>query len=616
MKTSIVTYKIAHRCIRNVAVFTVFIGLTGCTLHHEQIRPITESLESHPKDDLFVNDWMRYEKTDAAYLIKPNVCSQGARKTVFFVTLSGGGSRAAYFSASVLHELNRIGQKPITPNIDGIFSVSGGSITAALYGISSDEVNIQESSNTRPIWSENLTNDVLSKNLTLSMAKELFNPILLAPYLFNDLSRTDLLQQTIEKEIFRNDGAPITFRSLNQSRPPIFIVAANATMENYDSFAPLPFGSPFLFARPDLAKLGDDLASIPIAKAVSASAAFPGLLTPVALPRYRRSTHEVQLGKLRYLHLIDGGNADNLGLLGVKRALLENDYRLLRDCENIVVLSVDAFGLQGFHSDLKSYEASPVGWVFDHKSALASFDALLAANRARLLGEFKSRMFMPPGSEELCRKDGLPDDICGGGVRADWDDINRLVKQKLYFVHLNFDSPEMTSQTSFTYCKGSYPSPDPQCEEKPVDGFRLGCEQRQLIRRIKAIPTTFGLNHDEMADIRAFVSILNHPKNICLHHLWDIVSNEASHDKNFYEQASASCDETPILKRGEIPMVKKNGHVRGRIFSDVIIKDINERYATQDENCQKLEPHSDEERIIFLYDAKSKLIEAPQYLNN
>lgn len=74
---------------------------------------------------------------------------------------------------------------------------------------------------------------------------------------------------------------------------------------------------------------------------VAASAAFPGLLSPVTIPRYRLSQREADKGWQRYVHLIDGGNSDNRGLLGVKRALLEDHHRLLRDCDSVVVLSGD-----------------------------------------------------------------------------------------------------------------------------------------------------------------------------------------------------------------------------------------------------------------------------------
>lgn len=603
---------LSSRLRRGSHVFVALLSLAGCASAPEPILPVTASRLAAADDQLMANDWTRYRGTAVPHLLAPSVCAGDARKTLFLVSFSGGGSRAAYFGARVLHELDKIGPQPLTPSIDGIFSVSGGSMTAALYALSGDRPDRFADMSARPTWTEQMTDAVLAKGLARSMAGELRSPGSLGGYLFGDLTRTDLLQRAIERDVFMHRGSSLTYKDLNPDRPPIFIVSAVATSEGELAFDPLPFGSPFLFSKGDLARIGDDLASVPLARAVTASAAFPGLLSPVTLPRYRRSTLEVQDGSKRYVHLIDGGNADNLGLLGVKRALLEDDHRLLRACENIVVLSVDAFGKQGRNTDDRPRERSPVGWFFDHNSALSSFDALLAANRARLLGEFKSRVFMPPGTEELCRKDGLPDDVCGGGVRADWGEINRLLKQKLFFVHLSFASPELAEQTNVTICHGDYGSADPKCEVEPVDGERLWCERRDLERRVAAIPTTFGLTEEEGADLRIFASLLNHSHNGCLKHLWSVVADGKQHTQAFYRYASASCDETQVLHRGEIPPAAC--HVRGRIFGDVIARAQGQRLSTAREECAALTGASHEERIRFLSAAKEKLEAAPQYL--
>ncbi|MDZ5637381.1 patatin-like phospholipase family protein [Janthinobacterium sp. GMG1] len=596
-------------CIISGVIFAL-LSVTACSSIPTDIRPITASAHAVTEDHLLVNDVRKYRQEKIMHLASPSLCTPQNKRTAFFLTLSGGGSRAAYFAASVLHELDKLGGDPISDKIDGIFSVSGGSIAAALYGVSTDQPKAGSAQSDRPIWSENLTDNVLTQHLGRTMAGQLLNPVKLGSYLFSDLSRTDLLQSAIEKEVFLNTGTPLTFQSLNPNRPPIYIVSTIATTQSSSWPDPRPFGSLFLFAQPDMIKLGVDLDSVSLSQAVTASAAFPGLLSPVSLPRYRLSQHEAELGIPRYVHLIDGGNADNLGLLGVKRILLENDYRILRDCENIVVLAVDAFGIQGVNHDDRAREKSPVGWFFDHNSALASFDALLAANRVRLLSEFKSRVFMPPGSEDLCRKDGLPDDVCGGGVRANWTEINHLLKEKLYFVHLNFDSPEVVAQRGITYCSSAYPDSS-GCEKKPVDDRKFILEKRDLIKRVQSIPTTFGLSSDEAADVRAFTSLLNHPNNVCLQHLSDVVSTKKRHTHNFYSRASASCDETPIINRGEIPPAAC--HIRGQIAGDVI-PIVKNSQATHVDLPQQLPTMTHEARIQFLYDAKKKLIESPKFL--
>ena len=120
-----------------VAVPSILLAiLAGCALPRDSIRPVTESAEALPQDRLLANDWMQYRDAGRTGLVKPSVCGPGQAKTAFFVTLSGGGSRAAYFAARVLHELDQQGPTPLTQRIDGIFSVSGGSLTAALYGVS------------------------------------------------------------------------------------------------------------------------------------------------------------------------------------------------------------------------------------------------------------------------------------------------------------------------------------------------------------------------------------------------------------------------------------------------------------------------------------------------
>jgi predicted acylesterase/phospholipase RssA len=529
------------------------------------------------------------------------------------MTFSGGGSRAAYFAAQVLHELDQDTEPAFTSYVDGIFAVSGGSIAAALYGMSGDgTVRGYE----RPAWSQSNIDRTLSQPLTHAMGWELASPPNFTSYVLGGRTRTDLLESAINAEIFKARDLTLTLGDLNPNRPPIYIISTVATTEGVDAFAPQPFGSLFTFSKRDLIRIGVDPDSVPLAKAIAASAAFPGLLSPVVLPRYRLSTHEGVLGLPRFVHLIDGGNSDNLGLLGAKHALLEDDYRLLRDCDSVVVVSVDAFGKQGFHSDTNEHESSPVGLIFDHRSALASFDALLAANRVRLLGEFKSRTFTPPGSEDLCRKDGLPDEVCNAGVRANWAEINQLLKKKLYFVHLNFNSTEIASQTNVTECQGEYGSKAARCEKMPVDGFRLVCEQRWLRKRLKEIPTKFGLTRNEMNDIKTFVSILNHPKNLCLNHLRDVVAGNMQHDPTFYRSASESCDATEDYKIGEVPVLQH--HFRGRLFGDFFFLDetkITEKDRESfDDSCHRAFAPTHDESVKFLLDAKERLIASPRYL--
>jgi NTE family protein len=146
----------------------------------------------------------------------------------------------------------------------------------------------------------------------------------------------------------------------------------------------LNYGVPFLFTQEFFDVLCSDLESFPIARAVAASNGFPGLFSPITLtnraadcggrqPGWLRRVPEAdrrnplsRLGvqaalleryldpsKTRYVHLVDGGVSDNLGLRvagGMMQNLAESPnaisalgYARLR---RILVLSIDGEGGQ------------------------------------------------------------------------------------------------------------------------------------------------------------------------------------------------------------------------------------------------------------------------------
>lgn len=64
---------------------------------------------------------------------------RGRKDVLVLLALSGGGSRAAYFSASVMLQLQDVYEDiDILQEVDAISSVSGGSVAAAYYAISGD----------------------------------------------------------------------------------------------------------------------------------------------------------------------------------------------------------------------------------------------------------------------------------------------------------------------------------------------------------------------------------------------------------------------------------------------------------------------------------------------
>lgn len=487
-------------------------------------------------------------------IIQRPVCVAGgsAPRTAFFLTISGGGSRAAAFGARVLSELKNVEGYDLASHIDVISSVSGGSVAASLYGVSKDG---GDGDAWRPEWGGNLIRKRLTANMKMSMAGELINPVFLGGYVFGSKNRTDALFAAVDADVLGLSGAghPMTMADLNPNRPQIIINSTVATKDDSDAFRPRPFGSLFTFTPTDLESIGVDYDSMPLSRAVAASAAFPGLLSPVVLNRYRLGSTEQERGVPKYIHLMDGGNVDNLGLLAVKRALVEDSHRLLVDCDQIVVMTVDAFGAQGYHKDDAPSMRSASGLVMDGNTLLSAFDALLAANRTRLLAEFKSRSFTPPADTEQCRKDDLPDDVCLGGVRVKWDEVNTLLKQKLLFVHLSFNSGELPMPPAGLHSRAPYePGKRSEQDKPPIDSVKQGNEVRALRSRLKQIPTTFGLSGAEFGDITAFVRLWFTPKNMCLAHLRDILIGNDRHGPGFYEKATDSCDETTSFTEAQL----------------------------------------------------------------
>lgn len=479
-------------------------------------------------------------------LVQQPVCSVdgSGKRTAFFVTISGGGSRAALFGARVLSELEHVDGEDLARHINVISSVSGGSLAAALYGISTDA---GQGEAWRPVWDDNLINERLDANLRLSAAEKLANPAFLGSYIFGHQTRTDALFAALDSDVFNVPGEhrSLTLGDMNPTRPQIILNSTIATRDDSDAFRPRPFGSLFTFTKSNLGSIGVDYSSMPVSRAVAASAAFPGMMSPVVLNRFQRGSDETVAGVPKYIHLIDGGASDNLGLLAVKRALIEDSHRLLTQCDQVIVLTVDAFGIQGNHRDDSPDMRSPLGLVIDTNTLLSAFDSLLAVSRTRALAEFKSRMFVPPANSEQCHKEGLPDNICVGGVRANWDEINTLLKQKLFFVHLSFDSEEIAGPPPpFNICESiDKNGQSSDCDYPPIQWDQHHNEVKALRTRLKLIPTTFGLPRDDVADISAFTKLLFWPQNRCLMHMRDMLVRGVQHTDVFYEEATNSCDE-------------------------------------------------------------------------
>lgn len=299
-----------------------------------------------------------YDK-DGGYRFK-NLSSPGNTDSLFVIlALSGGGTRAAALSYGVLEKLRdtRITWKGesrrLLDEVDVISSVSGGSFTAAYYALYGNEIF------------QSFESRFLKKNIEHELALQLLSPInwfRLASPMFD---RIDMATEYYDSHIF-NHG---TFNDLvRKGRRPFIVI--NAT--------DMTLGARFEFTQNQFDLLCSNLSEVPVARAVAASSAFPVLLSPLTLKNYagacgfqepewvsnalddrdvaaRRFNEAMQTRsyldstKRPYLHLLDGGIADNIGLRGPIEAILSLDggWSILRmvnlnRIEKIVVIVVNA----------------------------------------------------------------------------------------------------------------------------------------------------------------------------------------------------------------------------------------------------------------------------------
>jgi NTE family protein len=285
---------------------------SGCTLYH---YPVNAPLSQY--------------NPDFGYKPKNAVQSRETNDLLLLMTFSGGGTRAAAFSYGVL-EAMRDSRVPrggkelrLLDEVDIISGVSGGSFTAAYYGLFGDRIF------------QDFEQKFLKKNIQGELRNQiLFNPAnwtrLFSPF----FDRSDLAAEYYDKNVF--EGA--TFADLARRSGPMILI--NAT--------DMIYGTRMAFTQDSFDIICSDLNTFSVARACAASSAVPILLTPITLKNYAGSCGFIPPEFLNkslearnlpdrqfdlanniapfmdserkpYIHLVDGGVADNLGL----RALLE-----------------------------------------------------------------------------------------------------------------------------------------------------------------------------------------------------------------------------------------------------------------------------------------------------
>lgn len=288
-------------------------------------------------------DYKELSGYDPGYGYRFENLNRGENSDSLFVVLcfSGGGTRAAAMSYEVLDRLANTpiiwkGQsKRLLDEVDIISSVSGGSFTAAYFGLFGDEIFTT------------FKNRFLRVNVEQKLLARLLNPVNLLRLASSKYSRIDLAAEYYHQEIFRKKK----FSDLTASgkRPYLIINATNMST-----------GDRFEFTQPQFNIICSDLNNVSVGRAVAASSAYPGLLTSLTVdnfgfgcgfspPRWTRGalrdrditstqfplaiTYQTygNLDEHRWLHLLDGGVSDNIGLVGAMEMLfsIRDDRSLL-----------------------------------------------------------------------------------------------------------------------------------------------------------------------------------------------------------------------------------------------------------------------------------------------
>jgi NTE family protein len=294
------------KLIRKTSLLMLLVVLTGCA-HY------------------LVNSRQNTYDPGAGYRYPDKLLTTEQDKLYVVLALSGGGTRAAALSYGVMEKLKatpiKNGSESLLDEVDVISSVSGGSFTAAYYGLFGDR-----------LFSD-FKETFLYRDIQGELAGKLFNPANWFRLISPDFNRIDLAIKLYDETIFNHK----TYQDLidNGRHPFIAINATNMTL-----------GSQFTFTQEAFDLLGSNLSTLPVARAVATSSAFPFLLSPVSYKNYpspdkfdlnrdiknalkdqysgpdpqrylwacNQAVYHTNKSEHPYIHLMDGGLSDNIGV--------------------------------------------------------------------------------------------------------------------------------------------------------------------------------------------------------------------------------------------------------------------------------------------------------------
>lgn len=262
------------------------------------------------------------------YVFANHLPKHNSRENFVVLAFSGGGTRSAAFTYGLLEKLRdtRVSidgeSRSLLSEVDVISSVSGGSYTAAYYGLFGERIF----KDFEPVF--------LRKDVEGELFSLLYNPGNLFSLGSADYNRGDMAASWLGRHVFENK----TFADMAKGELPYVILNASD----------LNTGVTFSFIQQQFDFLCSDISDYPVAHAVMASSAVPVLFGPVTLRNHtggcpqttdlrnswvRHSLQSDSILDRRYqvaraleryfdpetlplIRLVDGGVTDNLGIRG------------------------------------------------------------------------------------------------------------------------------------------------------------------------------------------------------------------------------------------------------------------------------------------------------------
>ncbi len=359
-----------HCPFRIVGVFLLSLAISGCaSLIVTDTTPLPASRLQPPGSERISRD---------GYSLDTVTASPDSPDLLVIVAMSGGGKRSASFSYGALKGMRELtvptaaGPRPLLNEIDAIAGVSGGSFTAAYYGLHRDATF------------GNYENDFLYRDTEANIFGIYLLPWNWTWLIDPTVGTNDFMEQVYDRQMFH--GA--RFADLKEIGRPLVAVGATD----------ISFGTPLLFTQDTFDLICSDLDDFPIARAVAASNGFPGLFSPVTLTNHaaacagrrpgwlrrvtdaQRSDPRSRIGnearnaeryldnkRVKYVHLVDGGVADNLAMRAVGAEMqalaqqhAQTEAARMEHIRRVLVLSVDGQGSQ----DSSVAQRRVVGGIF------------------------------------------------------------------------------------------------------------------------------------------------------------------------------------------------------------------------------------------------------------